>query len=60
MDEDWWNTFGILIGTEICDDTGAGVCGGAPSTCSCFKMTGFSNITVIGIEWQTFASLVTA
>ena len=26
--------FGILMCTEICDSVGAGICDGAPSTCS--------------------------
>ena len=34
MDEDWRNAFGILMCTEICDGAGAGICYGAPSTCS--------------------------
>ena len=34
MDEDWRNAFGILMCTEICDDAGAGIYDGAPSTCS--------------------------
>ena len=36
MDEDWKNAFGILMCTEICDGTGAGICNGSPSTCSDF------------------------
>ena len=34
MDEDWRNTFGIFMCREIRDRTGAGICDGAPSTCS--------------------------
>ena len=34
MDEYWRNAFGILICTEKCDGAGAGICDGAPSTCS--------------------------
>ena len=34
MDEDWRNAFGILTCAEICDGAGAGICDGAPSTCS--------------------------
>ena len=34
MDEDWRNTFGILMCAEICDGAGAGICDGAPSTWS--------------------------
>ena len=52
MDEDWRNTFEILMYMEICngtgvgicdgtgiglcDGTGVGICDGAPSTCSSF------------------------
>ena len=36
MDEPWRNTFGILMCTEICDGADAGICDGAPSTCSSF------------------------
>ena len=36
MDEDWRNAFGILMCTEICDGTGAGICDGSPLTCSSF------------------------
>ena len=36
IDEDRKNTFGILICAEICDGAGAGICDGAPSTCSSF------------------------
>ena len=38
MDEDWRNTFGILMSKEICDGTGTGIWDGAPSTCSSFSM----------------------
>ena len=34
MDEYWRNTFKILMCTEICDGADAGICDGAPSTCS--------------------------
>ena len=34
MDEDWRNTFGILMYVETCDSADAGICDGAPSTCS--------------------------
>ena len=34
MDEDWRNTFEILMCREICDGAGAGTCDGKPSTCS--------------------------
>ena len=36
MDEDWRNTFGIFMCTEICDGPGAEICDGSPSTCSSF------------------------
>ena len=36
MDEDWRNTFGILMCKEICDGAGMGICDGSPSTCSSF------------------------
>ena len=36
MDEDWRNTFGILMCTEVCDGAGMGICNGMPSTCSNF------------------------
>ena len=36
MDEDWRNAFGVLLCAEICDGDGAGICNGAPSTCSSF------------------------
>ena len=36
MDEDWRNTFGILMCREICNGSGARICDGAPSTCSSF------------------------
>ena len=38
MDEDWRNAFGILMCTEICDGAGAGICDGAPSTCSSHRL----------------------
>ena len=38
MNEDWRNAFGILMCTEICDGAGAGICDGAPSTFSSFKI----------------------
>ena len=38
MDEDWKNAFGILMCPEMCDGAGAGICNGAPSTCSSFIM----------------------
>ena len=38
MDENWRNTFGILMCLEICDGTGTRICDGAPSTCSGFAM----------------------
>ena len=34
MDEEWRNIFGILMCVEVCDGAGAGICEGAPSTCS--------------------------
>ena len=34
MDEDWRNTFGILMCTEIYDGAGVEICDGAPSTYS--------------------------
>ena len=34
MDEDWRNSFGVLMCDEICDGPGAGICDGALSTCS--------------------------
>ena len=36
MNEDWRNAFGLLMCREICDSAGAGICDGAPSTCSSF------------------------
>ena len=38
MDEDWRNTFGILMCAKICAGTGVGMCDGKPSTCSSFKL----------------------
>ena len=38
MDEDWKNALKFLMCTEICDGTGAGICDGAPSTCSSLKL----------------------
>ena len=35
MDE---NAFGILMCRETCDGAGAGICDGAPSTCSSLKL----------------------
>ena len=37
MNEDWRNAFGILMCREICDDAGAGIYDGVPSTCSSSK-----------------------
>ena len=34
MDEDWREAFGILMCMGICDGAGAGICDGAPLTCS--------------------------
>ena len=37
MNDDWKNAFGILMPMmcrELCDGAGAGICDGAPSTCS--------------------------
>ena len=34
MDKDYRNAFRILMCKEICDGAGAGICDGAPSTCS--------------------------
>ena len=50
MDEDWRNSFGILMCTEICNGTDAGICDGSPSTCLsycccffvCFSLNLFS------------------
>ena len=46
MDEDWRNTFGILMCSEICDGAGAGLCDGPPLTCSsllvCLSMTSYT------------------
>ena len=36
MDEDWRNAFGNLMCTKICNGAGAGICNGAPSTCTRF------------------------
>ena len=35
MDEDWRSAFGTCV--EICDGDDAGICDGAPSTCSSLK-----------------------
>ena len=37
MAEDWRNALGILMCTEICDGTGAGICADAPLTYSSSK-----------------------
>ena len=42
MDENWRNAFGILMCTEICDGTGAGICDGVTSTCSSYYYYHFS------------------
>ena len=34
MDEDWRNTFGILVCTEISDGAVTGICDGSLLTCS--------------------------
>ena len=34
VNDDWRNTFGILMCTEICDGADARICDGVPSTCS--------------------------
>ena len=34
MNEDWRNAFGILLCRLMSDGAGAGICDGAPSTCS--------------------------
>ena len=39
MDEDWRNTFGILMCMEIWDGAGAGICDGAPLTCSSYNIS---------------------
>ena len=36
MDEDWRNTFGILMHSEICSGAGVGICDSVPLTCSSF------------------------
>ena len=47
MDEDWRNAFGILMCTDICDGAGAGICDGAPSTCSRFLLFVFFSEKII-------------
>ena len=48
MNEDWRNTFGILMCTEICDGAGLGLCDGSPSTCSSYTLI-YSTV-----PWQWF------
>ena len=36
MDEDWRNTFGMLMCMEICDGAGVGICDGVLSTNSSY------------------------
>ena len=38
MDEDWSNTFEILMCMEISRGVGAGISGGVPSTFSSYKI----------------------
>ena len=39
MDEDWRNALGSLMRARIYDGAGAGICDGAPSTCSSFLLS---------------------
>ena len=38
MDEDWWNAFEMFMFAGISDGTAAGICDGAPSTCSSYYL----------------------
>ena len=49
MDEDWRNTFGILMCAQICDGAGVGIYDDAPSTCSSIK-----NIFVLKNKYGMF------
>ena len=59
MDEDWRNTFGILMCTEICDGSGTGICNGAPSTCSSRFCHGLANSVILHEENEDSMSEIT-
>ena len=54
MANDWRNAFGILMCAETCDGASAGICNGAPSTCSSFSMKTYE-VLLMSIPQHIFA-----
>ena len=50
MNEDWRNTFGILMCREICDGAGGGICNCTPLTFSSLIFSSSSQILFITVE----------